>query len=392
MSAAEETIERRPAVKPKIPAMNRALDFLSSVRFGVIQLCALVVLAMLGMLIVQQEVDPGFDSYYASLTPAEKLVFESLDFFNIYHSWYFNLLLLSLSLNIVLASIDRFPSSWSYLVKPKLKATKKWLLAKKDNETFEFANKTPEDVAGVVGDALRENGYKPLVTQDGSATMVFGERGRTNRLGAYVVHIFLLTLFLGYFVALQTGFTADVRMIPGSKTDEIQMIEYNLDKKERFNVKLPFTLECTDIQQNLINENGSIDVTNTLDWRTQVKIDDPSYGVSVDDISLNKPLDYRGYRFFQSQTIPIGNARTITLELTPQAGGDPLHVSIPRNGSSTLADGTTVQFEDFEPDFSFGADGKPDTKSGDYNNPVAILNVWPPLHRPDRLRPRNRAR
>src|ERR1035437_521478 len=334
MSAAEETIERRPAVKPKIPAMNRALDFLSSVRFGVIQLCALVVLAMLGMLIVQQEVDPGFDSYYASLTPAEKLVFESLDFFNIYHSWYFNLLLLSLSLNIVLASIDRFPSSWSYLVKPKLKATKKWLLAKKDNETFEFANKTPEDVAGVVGDALRENGYKPLVTQDGSATMVFGERGRTNRLGAYVVHIFLLTLFLGYFVALQTGFTADVRMIPGSKTDEIQMIEYNLDKKERFNVKLPFTLECTDIQQNLINENGSIDVTNTLDWRTQVKIDDPSYGVSVDDISLNKPLDYRGYRFFQSQTIPIGNARTITLELTPQAGGDPLHVSIPRNGSS----------------------------------------------------------
>ncbi len=30
------------------------------------------------------------------------------------------------------------------------------------------------------------------------------------------------------------------------------------------------------------------------------------------------------------------------------------------------------------PDFTFGQDGKPDTKSGEYNNPVAVLNVTPP--------------
>ncbi|MEO7659085.1 MAG: cytochrome c biogenesis protein ResB, partial [Pyrinomonadaceae bacterium] len=30
------------------------------------------------------------------------------------------------------------------------------------------------------------------------------------------------------------------------------------------------------------------------------------------------------------------------------------------------------------PDFAFGGDGKPDTRSGDYNNPVAVLNVTPP--------------
>jgi cytochrome c biogenesis protein ResB len=87
---------------------------------------------------------------------------------------------------------------------------------------------------------------------------------------------------------------------------------------------------------------------------------------------------YRGYRFFQAQTIPIGHARTITLELTPQNGAEPIHASIPRNGSTTLADGTKVDFTDFEPDFTFGSDGKPDTRSGDYNNPVAVLNVTPP--------------
>jgi cytochrome c biogenesis protein len=188
----------------------------------------------------------------------------------------------------------------------------------------------------------------------------------------------LLTLFLGHFVALQTGFDADVRMIPGVTTDQIQLIQFNLDKREKYNVKLPFTIICTDIQQKLIDPNGSIDVTNTLDWRTQLKIDDPSYGATAADVSLNKPLSYRGYRFFQAQTIPIGNARSISLDLTPQNGGEPVRIDIERNGAATLADRTRVEFEQFLPDFTFNEQGKPDTRSGEYNNPAAVLNVISP--------------
>ncbi|MGH9819628.1 MAG: cytochrome c biogenesis protein ResB, partial [Pyrinomonadaceae bacterium] len=158
----------------------------------------------------------------------------------------------------------------------------------------------------------------------------------------------------------------------------IQLIEFNLDKKERFNVKLPFTIDCTDIQQHLIDPNGSIGVTNTMDWRTQVKINDPEFGVTTADISLNKPLSYRGYRFFQAQATSMGSARTVTLAVTPQAGGDPIKVEVPRGGATTLADGTKVEFKDFQPDFTFGPDGQPSSRSTDYNNPVAILNVTPP--------------
>ena len=46
-----------------------------------------------------------------------------------------------------------------------------------------------------------------------------------------------------------------------------------------------------------------------MDWRTEVKITDPSYGVNTYEISLNKPLSYRGYRFFQSQAIAMGSAQ-----------------------------------------------------------------------------------
>ncbi|MBK7393449.1 MAG: cytochrome c biogenesis protein ResB [Chloracidobacterium sp.] len=378
MSAAEDSLKPRPALTRKsAPILNRFLDFVSSVRFGVVQLCMLVVLAMIGMLVLQQNVE-GFDAYYVSLTPSEKLVFGKLGFFDIYHSWYFNLLLLTLSLNIILASIDRFPSAWSYIVKPKVKGTKGWLLARKDNDTVEFGDRSVDEVKSAIEKEFSSNGFKTTVTEEKGITFVFGENGKWNRLGAYIVHVFLLTLFLGHFVALQTGFDADVRMIPGATTSQIQLIQYNLDKKERFNVNLPFSMECTDVQQRLIDEKGNIDVTNTLDWRTQLKIEDPTYGTTIADVSLNKPYSYRGYRFFQAQTIPVGNARTIKLELTPQGGGQPIFADINRNGETSLPDGTKVEYEDFMPDFTFGADGKPDTRSGEYNNPVAVLNVTPP--------------
>lgn len=398
MSAAEQTIKPRTESKgSSAPFLNRVLDFLSSVRFGIVQLVLLVILSMIGMLVLQQNVQ-GFDAYYVSLTPAEKLVFGRLGFFDIYHSWYFNLLLLSLSLNIVLASIDRFPSAWAYIRDPKRTATRDWLLGQANNITIETDETDAATIAERVKAAFAKEGLKPAVTDqknieygvdaegrkdfsttiERASTVVFGQSGQINRMGAYIVHVFLLTLFLGHFVALQTGFDADVRMVPGVTTDKIELIQFNLDKREKFAVQLPFSMECTDIQQRLINQNGGIDVSNTLDWRTQLKIVDPEYGAFLADVSLNSPVTYRGYRFFQAQTIPVGNARVITLELTPQAGGQPINVEMPRNGSTTLADGTRVEYAEFMPDFTFGAEGQPDTRSGEYNNPVAVLYVTPP--------------
>jgi cytochrome c biogenesis protein len=398
MSAAKDTIEAkvlaRTAGKPMI---NRIVDFLSSVRFGVSLLITLVVLSVVGMLIIQQNVQ-GFDSYYASLTPAERTVYSALGVLDIYHSWYYNVLLLILSLNIILASIDRFPTAWAYIATPKIKATKDWLLNQKVHRSFNLSADTESAAAEQVKRVFESEKFKTVVSESetteygldeegrkdfsniirGKQIVVFGEAGKYNRIGAYIVHVALLTLFLGHFVALRTGFDADVRMIPGDESDQIQMIQFNLDKRERFNVQLPFSIETTDIQQKLIDPKGSIDVPNTLDWRTQIKIKDPEYGETVADVSLNKPFSYRGYRFFQASAITMGSARNIDVQLTSQADGSQATLTIPRNGSANLADGTTVEFQEFLPDFVFGAEGKPDTRSGEYNNPVAVLGVTPP--------------
>lgn len=399
MSVAEETIQAKTQAlsKPKsVPVINRVLIFLSSVRFGVTLLCILVLFSVIGMLIIQENVN-GFDAYYASLTPAEKLAYGSLGIFDIYHSWYYNLLLLVLSLNIVLASIDHFPSSWTYISRPKLNATRGWLLRQKQNVVVQMQGVDEKEIANKISRAFKANGFSAKTSQSSNAAYasdedgnknysnivsktnfyVFGESGRWNRLGAYIVHVFLLTLFLGHFVALQTGFDADVRMMPGQVMSEIQMIEINLDQQQRFAVGLPFTITCTDIEQSLIDPQGSIEISNTMDWHTRIKIEDPQYGETVADVSLNKPFEYRGYRFFQASAITVGSARNMTLELTPQNGGETFTVNLARNGSATLPDGTKIDYEAFLPDFTLNK-GKPDTRSAEYNNPAVVLNVTKP--------------
>ncbi len=389
MSAAAEELIKEVAEAPETrtgaiaapgfkaqPVFNRILDFLSSVRFGIALLILLVILSMLGMLIVQQNVN-GFDAYFASLTPAEKYLFGTLGFFDIYHSWYFNFLLLVLSLNIVLASIDRFPSAWTFISRPKLNASRHWLLGQKQNALLSILGATEKEVIGKVSHIFKKNGLKTRVTERQGKVHVFGERGALNRIGAYFVHVALLLLFLGHFVAFQTGFDADVRLMPGQTTNEIQLIEFRLDKTERFNVALPFTITCTDIQQKLIDPKGSIDIQNTIDWRTQIKIEDPQYGVTTADVQLNKPFSYRGYRFFQASAITIGSARSMTLELTPQNGGESFSVNLPRNGSAVLPDGTQINYEAFFADFAL-VGGNPETRSGEYNNPAVKLNIQTP--------------
>jgi cytochrome c biogenesis protein len=329
------------------------------------------------MLIMQQNVQ-GFEKYYADLTPAQKLLYGSLGFFDIYHAWYYNLLLLVLSLNIVLASIDRFPKAWTYIARPKLDASRKWLEGQEQHATLTVESENSEALMARVSDVFRRNGLKVRVTEKEGGTFVFGERGAWNRLGAYAVHVALLTIFTGGFLTAQFSRDGQMPLEPGTTTSEMTSLAFQLDQVARIPVSLPFTVTCTDIQQKLINKDGSILADNTIDWLTRIRIKDET-GERDALVHLNEPYDYRGYRFFQASFVPFGQARNITLRLTPEAGGTPPQdVTVGRNGSALLSDGTKIDFLNFQPDFRIGANGQPDSASNEYNNPAAVLRVTTP--------------
>ena len=381
MSAIEEskTEVRVPkgASAPASPSfLTRGLNLLSSVRFGVILLILLAAASMVGMLIMQQNVE-GFDKYYAELSPASRVVLGSLGFFDIYHVWYFNALLLILSLNIVLASIDRFPSAWTFISRKKLDASAHWLRGQEQTATVEFAGATSASAAGKIAGAMRASRMKARVTEKKGKTFVFGERGAWNRLGAYAVHVALLTIFFGGFLTAQFGRTGVMPLAPGMKSNEMVETVFNVDRLSRAVYQLPFDVECTDIQQSLIRKEGAITSDNTLDWLTRIKIKDPENGPDREAlVHLNAPFDYRGYRFFQASFDPTGSARQVTLRVAPQAGGEAEDITIPRGGTTTLADGTRVEFKDFMANFTVNGNNT-EAGEGTYTLPAAILSVTP---------------
>src|SRR5256714_522794 len=225
MSAIEETktqvrVPKAHASDASPSVITRALNLLSSVRFGVTLLVMLAVASMIGMLIVQQNVE-GFDKYFANLTPAQKFLYGKLGFFDIYHSWYFDLILLILSLNIVLASIDRFPSAWTYIKKKKLDASAHWLRGQEQSASVRLEAASRDEAVGKIKGAFRTSRMKAKVSEKNGKTFVFGERGTWNRLGAYAVHVALLTIFFGAFLTSQFGRTGSMGVEPGVAPQDI---------------------------------------------------------------------------------------------------------------------------------------------------------------------------
>ncbi len=381
---AAEPVEKKAGAKSKPltvwSAVDFVLDILSSVPFGLILLILLIGACMTGMLIQQQEL-PSFVKYYAELTPAEKIVYGRLHFFDVYHAWYFNVLLLLLSLTIILASIDHFPAAWSYFKKKKLTASPTFAKAQRTKGEVELPGLERASLVERTRQAARALGFRVKVTEEETRTTVFAERGVWNRLGAYLVHVSLLTIFAGGFMTSR-GYTGSMRVVPEKQSDRMMQSVFNIDNAAMLHnsgvreLELPFTIEGVDLQQKLIDKNKGIDMPNTLDWITRVRIHDKETGGKTEAlIHMNHPFDYRGYRMFQTNWIAQGNARTVTIRVQPTAGGAAQDITLERNGQAKLTDGAIVRYREFNPAFTVNREGKVEMASGDYDNPAAHLDV-----------------
>ena len=378
MSTLEEKIipqAAAPVRKRGESALSKFLRFVCSVRLGVVLLCLLGLACLIGMLIMQQNVD-GFENYYAALTPSQRLLYGKLGFFNSYHVWYFNVLLCLLSLNIILASIDRFPKTWKFVSKPQVVVPVRWLGEQKQSASFESSG-GPDAVRASVMTILGKFGWRRThVAEKDGRTYILAESGVWNRLGAYAVHVGLLTIFLGGFLTAQLGTTGNLPLGPGETSNLIRETVVDLDRVSEVTKQLPFEVTFTDIEQKLIRNEGPLSASNTLDWITRFTIVDEGK-VYAGIAQMNRPFDYRGYRFFQASFVSTGRARNITITATPADGSAPQELKIDRDGAVTMADGTLVRFSEFRGNFSIGPED-PNEDTSSYPNPAAVLQVVPP--------------
>lgn len=385
MSTIEQIVTKGasdPSTKTRIgeSVVSRFLKLLCSVKLGVTLLILLGLACFLGMIIMQQNVE-GFDRYFAQLTPAQRQVYGKLGLFDIYHVWYFNALLAVLSLNIILASIDRIPKTWrQFISKPAVTPPVRWLNEQKQTAELELDG-TLEETTERVTNALKSAGWRDIkTTEKGERRYIMGQKGVWNRLGAYAVHVGLLTIFVGGFMTSEMSQNGQLPVGLGSPTNLMFETVVDLDKTNQITKELPFSITGVDIQQKLIKKDGSLSAMNTIDWITRFTITDNT-GTHDAFVQMNRPFDYRGYRFFQASFTPVGRARNITVRAKSADGTTVEEVTIPRDGSATLPDGTNITFNEFRGNFSIGKEN-PNEDTSDYKNPAAVLQVTQPGNPP----------
>lgn len=258
-------------------------SFFSSVRLTVVVLLLLALTSVIGTLIPQNQ---SLVFYSDKFGDTILRLFLLLDIFDMYHSWWFQLLILILCINITVCSMDRFGPIWKIVrKKPLFKADR--FRKSPIHENFS-GNGKPESVRERFC-SFFEKKYGNCVIEDSeNGFCIFAEKGRWTRLGVYIVHASVLILLLGGLAGSLAGFEGTVKITEGESENTINL------KKNGGQVKLDFEIRCDRFQVSHY-DNGS-----PKEYRAELTIIENGKEILSRPVVVNDPLRYKGINIFQS--------------------------------------------------------------------------------------------
>lgn len=297
---------------------NPLWKFFCSVKLTVVLLLSLAFTSIIGTVIPQNESPEAYLHAYGAF---RYQLLSALGIFDMYHSWWFQGLLLLLTVNIVVCSIDRLRGSWKVIFNRNPRVNPQRFSKRSDARSFTDKRDVDELVKAFEPVIARRFGYCRVTrTDDGAA--IYGEKGRLSRLGVYIVHLSVIFLLVGGLVGSFFGFEGFVNIPEGEATDTIRL--RNTGAIHR----LDFQIRCDDFNLELY-ENGA-----PKEYRSSLSIVEGGRAVKQKDIVVNDPIRYRGINIFQSsygklppehmaskKTPPPGPAETYTLSFTSRSSG-----------------------------------------------------------------------
>ncbi len=348
---------------------------IGSIKTGVVLLILVVIVSAAGTLILQRPVT-GPDEMQRAYSPQVLRLLDGLGLSDVFHAWWFVLLLSLVSLSLIAASVQRFPNSWRFYWRPYRSPDEGFLRAL----THQTQILIKEEEAGLTGAerVFGRAGLKPQRIVRESSFSLFGERHRISELAVYVVHASLLLIFLGGVVDALWGWRGFVALSPGEQAMQLQLQDGVVHR-------LPFAIRCDGLGQ----ENYADGTPKK--WWSKLAIVDGGRIVARKEIAVNNPLVYGGIRFYQSSYGNTGKLDKIILAASPANGkGDVKEVVLGMDETIPLDAATSVRLAEFIPDF-VTADGQVYARSNQANNPAVHLiveskqsgqavNVWlPPI-------------
>ncbi|HUJ25576.1 MAG TPA: cytochrome c biogenesis protein ResB [Myxococcales bacterium] len=279
--------------------------------------------------------------------PAVLAAYRYFELYDLFHSWWFTALLLSLALNLVACSLERLPRIW-YLVRyPQRRLDHVTGLRFKAPPVQSAL--TAADVAG----RLRKLGYSAQVL-DG--TYVFAERGRYARFGVWVVHLSLLLILGGGVFGRLTAFegTASVPQNGGITTSFVQR---NPDGSE-FKHRLvdpdgkPFLVQCTDFRLKEFEPGRPKAFESDLVVFEDQGSAEPGRELARTTITVNHPLRYGGLTFYQASYSQLDEGSRAKITIADTIAGTSKTLMVAPGEPIDAAEGLSYRVVDYNPDFS----------------------------------------
>lgn len=270
--------------------LEKIYRFLISMKFAITLLILVAIGCILGSLIPQ-----GYEAAYYMETYGERVGALICIFYldNVFHCWWFIALTGMLCLSVLLCNLTRVDS----LVRKTKNA------ARPEIAVYE----TP-DVSATVADPepviKRLHFYRPVRTTIDGREMLFGCRNRVGFWGAWVCHIGIVLIVIGYALGQMTLFDTMIHGLPG---ETLAIAD------------TPYTLTIDDFRVER-NATGFI-----KQYSTALTVTDPSGNTRSGTSGVNNPARLFGYKFYQEAT---GQVAIVTLyEAGAPLGTRPMAIS-----------------------------------------------------------------
>jgi len=351
--------------------IEKILTFFSSLKCGLFLLALVGISVILGTLILQKPMaqEGQIEQIYA---PETIRLLNAVGLLDVFHTWWFILLLGLLGANIALASIERFPQVWRLYVRPHLIANEAFIRALPFHREIPLGSSSPHEAMSLVTDKLKSLGYPPRLDALEQGTLYI-EKHRAARLAPYVVHTSLLIIFAGAILDGTHGYKGFINLRPGTRTNTIEPL--TMPGAER---RLDFSIRC-DAAGMQRYPDGS-----PRQYWSRLAVEENGSEVLHKQISVNDPLTYKGVRFFQASYASTGVPHRLVMEASWLDNGvekQQMLTLSPQLPAEITDLGATVELGDFLPDFVLTGD-QLTSRSDEPRNPAIRLQVTRPGGKP----------
>ncbi|MGH2532798.1 MAG: cytochrome c biogenesis protein ResB [Thermomicrobiales bacterium] len=265
----------REGRSPGVVVVDRVWRFSCSVRAAAYEIVFLALLVLVGTL--KGSIIPAQIPRYV---PVLEPLVERWYAFDVFHSLIFSATLALLAVVIVVCTINRVPGIWNAITHPTVTTTRQFFRTAEPAAVFRPAEPLATAAAELT-DLLRSRSYRVLTERRGDEVHVYADKNRFARLGTFPFHLALILVLVGGIVGAEFGFRDPVFAVAEDATRDV-------GHGSSLRLRLDAFVET-------YNERAQ-----PVAYRSDVVLYEGEREVRRQSITVNHPLNYGRYTFYQS--------------------------------------------------------------------------------------------